>query len=389
MGTRTQRIRAIDTLRGISILYMIVGHAAEFWLRGKDIWFPTLIPVTFGMIGSSMFIFISGISLTLSYNAKKRKAQTDPHYFPINANLDFLVKTLCILGFAILYNLIASTILLYGTTIWIWFVLLSISIGRLCCFPFLKYNPWVRVIIAFLFFFFTDYLFTTLSTSQDLYPLYYFLFNGTRLDYPFPFFGFIFLGSAMGSWISNFDLSSSDGNNYNQRFTGYSIIFGLILIILGISLGLELIYAQDSFARGYTNYINRNPFFQIEGIPQFLLRATTAWGIYCSGFHVIILTVFLHINKRNYSESLNNKPRGVVIFGQNSLTIYMFHYIIFLVYNGGFPIPFYFIAAPSVAILIYIIMWFWVYKGNRKGTIEWLMRKSVNSVNKYFPRNKT
>ena len=110
MKVPPQRIRAIDIFRGISILYMIMGHSLEFWLRNDDNWFPTLIPVFMDMIGSCAFIFLSGISLTLSQNAKQNRIKNDPNYLKIHANIDFIIKSLWLLVFALIYNIIVTSI---------------------------------------------------------------------------------------------------------------------------------------------------------------------------------------------------------------------------------------------------------------------------------------
>ncbi len=381
MGNGSQRIRAIDTLRGISIFYMVIGHAAEFWLRGNDIWFPTLIPIFLDMIGSSMFIFLAGISLTLSYSAKQRKVERDPMYLQIHANIDFLGKTLLILVFAFIYNIIASTILLYGTTIWIWFVLLSISLGRLCCYPFLKLNPLIRIIIGLFFFSFADFFLSLFSSSEEYSIIYYLLFNGTRLDYPFPFFGFFFIGSALGQWIGNIDFSNTSKDKSYFSFIRYLVIFGLALIIFGILIGQEVVFLQDSFARGYTNYLNTNPLFNFKGLYRFVLRSSTPWGFYCEGFQLIILAGFLEINRKNFSKKMNKKSMGFVLLGQNSLTIYIIHYISYLIYLPPLTIPLYFIVGPLITIAVYLVFWIWANKGKGKGTVEWLMKKSVDYVN--------
>jgi fucose 4-O-acetylase-like acetyltransferase len=387
MGNRTQRIRAIDTLRGISILYMVVGHAALVWVTGDDLWFPTLIPLVLDMIGSCMFIFLSGISLSLSYSAKQRKVNEDPNYLQIHAHVDFLVKTFWILLFAFIYNLLASTILLYGTTLWIWFVLLSISIGRLCCYPFLKISPWFRIIIGLIFFSLADYLLNLLSSSVEYSIIYYLLFNGRRLDYPFPFFGFFFVGSAIGQWVSKIDFLQSSEDNFYPKFIRNLIISGLILIVFGISIGSD-IETQDIFAQGFTSYLNRSPLFNISGLLRFVLRATTPWSFYCLGFELILLAAFLHINKLNYSKKLNKRAMGFVLLGQNSLTIYMVHYLFFKIYSGSLTIPIYFIIGPFLGLVVYCLFWVWAKKGNSKGTIEWLMKWSIDRINNKISLNK-
>ena len=359
---------------------MIVGHAAEFWLRGDDIWFPTLIPVTFGMIGSSMFIFLSGISLFLSYNTKQRKVEQDPNYLRIHMHVDFLVKTLWILLFAIIYNVFISTIN-YTLNLWVWTVLLSIGIGRLCCYPLLRTSPWFRIMIGISFFLLADPLLNILSSSEEYNLLYYILFRGIHLDYPFPFFGFLFIGSAVGQGISKINLDDSSNNNYFNQLTRALISIGIILIIFGILIGLKIEYVDDSFARGYTNYINRNPMFDLEGLPRFLLRATTPWGFYCLGFQLILISIFLKINLHNYKRKLHKRPRGLVLFGQSSLTIYLAHYLFNLLYIGTFPIPIYFLTAPFLVVANYCIIWLWIYRANRKGTIEWLMKTTTDYFN--------
>ena len=38
-------------------------------------------------------------------------------------------------------------------------------------------------------------------------------------------------------------------------------------------------------------------------------------------------------------KKLDKRPMGFVLFGQNSLTLYLLHYLLYVVYIGSFPIP--------------------------------------------------
>jgi peptidoglycan/LPS O-acetylase OafA/YrhL len=380
MAKGSVRFKSLDIFRGLAILVMVIYHSTEFWLRGNDIWFPVLYVIIFDFFLAG-FIFIAGVSLTLSYNAKQKRISEDPNYFPIYVKVDFVVKLFWLIFFAMIYNLIASTILLYGTTVWIWFVLLNLAFARLVCYPFLKYSPWVRVVMGVLFFIFADSIRIFLLSSADYSWIHYILFNGHHLETPFPHFGFFFIGSAIGQWISEIDVSKLKEKTDISIFIRNLLIIGLILIVFGIVMGTELYYEQDSFARGYTNYLNRNPLFDFKGILYFELRSSTPWSFYSLGQVLVILALILKLEILRPSTQEKKNKGGLILLGQFSFTIYMTHYLMFMTHIDPIPISIFFFIFPIILLLYYTLIWFWVNRGKGKYSIEWLMKYSIDSIN--------
>ena len=75
-----KRLNSIDTFRGISILWMFLGHLLNWWLIDPDSW---LYNFTFNIvdpIGSSAFIFIAGVSTAISLRIRYLRAEISEKY---------------------------------------------------------------------------------------------------------------------------------------------------------------------------------------------------------------------------------------------------------------------------------------------------------------------
>jgi len=54
--------------------WMILGHLIDWWLRIEFSWLQKLTSEILDPIGTSGFLFISGVSITLSYRNRTVKA---------------------------------------------------------------------------------------------------------------------------------------------------------------------------------------------------------------------------------------------------------------------------------------------------------------------------
>lgn len=378
MGIR--RLNAIDAFRGISIIYMIIAHTSQYWLRWEDMWIHSLLFLIVDVIGANAFIFLSGIGLSLSFQSNRDKLRKEK-------NIKFGMRTLWIFILAFLTNLITN--LISGVImIWLWHVLLTIAIGRFLCYPLQRFSPLLRILIGVLFFLLLDVIESALVGNN---VLYYIFFNGRHLNTPFPFLGFFFIGSGIGDYLySAVHDNKIEVSIVEKIFLKSLFLFGLSTFLLGIVTGWY--YSEDQIAMSVMQMMARQEFIKLAGLPEFLTRNSTAWCFYSIGFEMMFLSLFLHIdnyrlNKENIIEQPNElaskKPiSGIIMFGRYSLTIYITHAITYFLFPESLSFGQYLIALPITLIVIYTIIWAWVHKGGARLTFEWGIKESIEFLTK-------
>jgi uncharacterized membrane protein len=424
------RFSAIDVFRGISILYMIIGHTSEFWLYNSELWFRGVLFVIMDVIGANAFIMLAGIGLSLSYHSQMRRIQKNPMYPRGYAKINFWSRTIVIGLIAILTNIL-GTFALENPTGWIWLVLQTIAFGRIICYPFMKYNWKIRATIGIAFFLMVDLVRSALLGFNPV--LYYIFFNVNEQNTPFPFFGFLFLGSALGDW---FDSIMNQNTNQVQVQTKksilnltYFIIIGAVFISIGIISGLGI--SNDGYWGFLVSQINLNSYMNISGLPLFLCRNSIPWCFYSFGFEILFLTLLLYIDRRRgektaiihehkpdprmiaFNESqrkskvvsftlkdrthkikllplekliiLRNRfptvvkdshDRGITLLGKRSMTLYLVHFILYatIAVRNSLSVPFFLLAYLGFVIFLYYLMRLWLTYGREVMTFEWIMQ---------------
>lgn len=378
------RINAVDNLRGLSIIYMIFAHTGQYWIQRSDIWFYGFLFLIFEVIGANAFIFVAGIGLSLFYNLQKQKAQEEEITEMKHVHVNFTVRSSCILFLAFL-TIIVGTTLSGELDIWVWYVLLTIAIARFICYPLLRIKPILRCVLGIIIFSLTDIL--RLLTSAENYSFFnYFLFNDLQSNPPFPFFGFFFIGTAIGDWLYNwFSVEETSRSYWNQHFIRNMMILGILFSGFGILIGLAP--NNNEIARGNIWALNFHQKVYLESLPTFLVRTTMPWCFYSMGLELILLSFLIYLEttmkkcRTSNLEEINkdenrsiSKMKYIQVFGQYSLTIYLSHYLLILVFYRSLNVITYLIAVIGFVLLIYAIFWSWANKANGKGTIEWLIR---------------
>lgn len=380
MGIGVRRLNAIDKFRGISIVYMIIAHTSQYWLRWEDMWIHSLLFLIVDVIGANAFIFLSGIGLSLSFQAKQVKSNKEK-------NINFGMRTLWLFILAFLTNLITN--LISGNIVfWLWHVLLTIAIGRVLCYPLQRFSPFFRIFIGFLFFLLVDIVEGAMIENEILY---YIFFNGRHLNTPFPFLGFFFIGSGIGDFIfSAYNKNQHQESLIDPLFVKSLFLAGLSIVLIGIMSGMY--FSEDQIAMGFLRMMERQDYLVFSGIPEFLTRNSTLWSFYSLGFEMMFLSLLLHID--NFKMKKANKVeipleietpksiKGITLLGRYSLTIYITHAITYFIFPNSLNILQYLVALPITIIIIYSLIWIWVHKGKAKLTFEWGIKESIEFLNK-------
>ena len=66
----TERLKSVDIFRGLCMSWMILGHLFDWWIQPDYSWARMIMTIILEPIGASGFLFISGISITISYRRR-------------------------------------------------------------------------------------------------------------------------------------------------------------------------------------------------------------------------------------------------------------------------------------------------------------------------------
>jgi uncharacterized membrane protein len=190
----TGRVWKIDCLRGIAVVMMIIFHILYdmYYFSGYPFALYSGFWWLFARATAGIFVFLVGISLTLSYSRAR------PRLSGQGLTIKYLKRGLKIFGWGLLITAITWLFLADRGAIWFG-VLHLIGISIILARPLLRFER-LNLVLGLLFICVGSYLYTVIFMFPWLLPL------GLRpaafysLDYLpiFPWFGIVLLGMFIG-----------------------------------------------------------------------------------------------------------------------------------------------------------------------------------------------
>ena len=376
-----ERILAIDVLKGIAILLVILAHLARWVLLPEWKWGYFLIYMILDIFGPSLFVFLSCLGVVFS--AKKKRI----NYNEKIVRNTVLQRAIALLFISFLVNFGMTYSKMYYLSFWGWNILQFIAIGQIITYYILKLQPHQRMIIAFLIAYSTPILFTflnshmenvginfkefTISDLKNPYALLFWLIFYPAEQVPFvPWIEIVIIGSIVGENLVNAYNIYLEGNKriYN-KFNRNLLTDGLIMMLMGILIGLQL--QSDDFGLGILAGINTCPFIEWPGIPDFLVHSSISNIIYSTGAELILLAIAFRI-----TEIKNHKGKFIkffVFYGRFSLSLFALHALFFIGTKDSFGPIGLFILYFIIIILLGFILYILRYRFHGVGTLEWLI----------------
>lgn len=309
---KPQRLKSVDIFRGLCMSWMVLGHLIDWWLKSEYNWLHKALIMILDPIGASGFLFIAGVSTTLSYRSRLIKVKISEDYNYKMVRNSYLFRALLILIIAIFFNFCLAAGINDPSWIWTWFFLLTVAVSLFMAWPLLKTSKMFRIIFGTIILIVNQFIIGFLVPYKgdlNLFGiLFRILYSDMHQDPILTFFPFFLFGTVIGEIIFDSYLR----NNQNERKMVLkknllipSIITGILLIIIGV----------------------------IFNFPTFLNRESFSWIIYSLGINLILLTILLAFEE---FKIIKTKKSYKVLFYYSyySLTIYLAHNLLyFLFYN--------------------------------------------------------
>jgi len=294
------RFKSIDIFRGICMGWMFLGHLLEWWIRPEYAYVNNFTHVILDSVGASGFLFISGVSIALSYQNRIYKVEVLKELTKSRVRNSYLLRALFLLIIAIFYNLSIALAINDLTYIWSWFVLLTASISLLVGWPLLKLPKYFRIVIGLSVWILNQFLFEILLNYGQVNifrGVFHLLYNKPHLDPILTFFPFFLFGTVIGELISDLNFDNTElSRKTTIRIIKKYIIIGPILIFIGIFIGF----------------------------PDFLVRSSLSWSIYSLGIQLTLLMT-LFIFEILFGNNIKKNYKFLFYFSYYSFTVYLTH----------------------------------------------------------------
>ncbi|MFX0032187.1 MAG: heparan-alpha-glucosaminide N-acetyltransferase domain-containing protein [Promethearchaeota archaeon] len=324
------RLQSIDSFRGLMILIMIWMHLCDWWLIEPDQGFFYINYIIIDrIIGSGGFLFISGLSSTLFVRKRIKKG--------INVRrmrTEYFIRLLFILMIAIVFNLFVAIGVGNPSFTWMWFLLFTLSISLMIIWPLLRLSKISRLILSILIWIINYYVLLFLKPSQGqtniLGILYHLLYNAENLEPILSHFSYVLIGTVIADMI--FDIISSKDIKSVKDGLKKKVLYPLLIIGISlITVGLIFEFPLS------TNY------------------ATFSWKAISLGSIFIVFFLFLAYEvwkPLKFKKSF----RFLYLFSYYSLTTYLGHLTLYLLFPGRLPLIFALFIIPGTIILIFFIL---------------------------------
>ncbi len=320
------------------MMWLFSGHILNWWLRIEDAWFYPFIFFYIDFIGAAGFLFVSGISTSISYNNRKIKAQTSEDYTEKMLRNEYFLRALLLLIISLIFNMIFGWFWYNEIiNIWRWYILMTITFSLILAWPLLKTSKLLRFIIGIGIWILNIILIAILLPHEGEFTFYgilfYVLYHKIRDDPILGFFTFFLIGTIIGDVI--FEVEQIE--NKNERF----LIFKKKLILPVLIMAPVLIIIGILFK-----------------FPEFFtIRGSLSWSIYVLGLDLLLITVLMSIEEFEIIKT-EKSYKFLYYFSYYSLSIFVFHYPLALLFYHQLSLEYIGIYILVTIILVGLLMRF-------------------------------
>ena len=207
-----KRIKSIDIFRGLCMAGMVLNHLVAWWLKSDFSWLQNVFIMILDPIGASGFLFISGVSITISYRRRLNKTTNSDGSNERIAKNSYFFRGFFIFLIAIIYNIPTAIFLVNLSYLWTWYVLLTSAVSIFIVWPLLYTSKTFRILFGIFIIIINQILMIVLTPYQGelniFGVLYHIFYNDISQDpilsfFPFFLFGTIFGDILFESYLNN------------------------------------------------------------------------------------------------------------------------------------------------------------------------------------------
>ena len=358
-----QRLKSIDIFRGLCMSWMFLGHLIEWWIKQELDWLESLTFSIFDPIGASGFLFISGVSMALSYRNRMYKVDVLKELSYSRVKCSYYLRASFLLIIAIIYNLAIAITINNLSWIWTWFVLMTAAFSLLLTWPLFKVSKTIRIVIGFSLWIIGQFAYAILVPFHNQVNLqgilYHVLYNDFSQDPLLLFFPFFLFGTVVGDVL--YDINNKKNVEMRRKEIREKLVFPLAVIsLLLITVGILFLF----------------PTF-------FFIRSSFSWLIYTLGINLMLLLILIILEEYNVFTTKKNY-RVFFYFSYYSFTVYLGHNFLFFIFYRSLDLIHIWIASLLTFVIFSVIlrqvykMWGW--KASLKAVLGKLSFQSAKKI---------
>ncbi|MHA1985226.1 MAG: hypothetical protein ACW98D_01185 [Promethearchaeota archaeon] len=383
-----RRIHSIDFVKGFAIVFIILAHTASAWLAPDSYYLYGLLFSLLDILGPSLFVFLSALSVIFSI--KRKEGIVHPK---IIRNRVFTRGSVMIV-----IGMLTNILIIEGgevkVAIYGWNIITFLGFSQIFSYYILKISRSRRIIIGILIILLSPTLRALLFIGKvdgNIIAIifHYIITSPTPHLTLLPWISIAFISTIFGEYIYE-AMNKGTKDAYIGLFRIF-LVWGIIFILVGIFAffpdGLNLAIWEPGWQLETPNtvvggvseyphlvnlgYANQQDFFHLPGMPNFLIRGTSANMFYNQGAALIIIAIFFYfIDIKNNSNSLTNM---LIYFGKTSLSLFLIHFLFIPLFFRQFNIPFFLTVSLSYIGFFGVFMYIWMEYFKGIGSPEWMM----------------
>ncbi|TFG04277.1 MAG: hypothetical protein EU539_11095 [Promethearchaeota archaeon] len=371
-----KRIRSIDFVKGFAIIMIMMAHIAEAWLDNDWLFAYAVLFCGLDILGPSLFVFLSALSVIFSI---KNKEGILPNKVIRNRVFS---RGLTIMFIGVIMNLVGLNQAVYRPPfplmLWGWNILMFLGFSQIASYYALKLKKFFRAIIGGLIIIVTpglrEFLYLGKDTNLLIGILHFIVTSPAPQLTLFPWLSICFISTIFGEYLYEAMIKGTK-QDYVVLYRIF-LIWGIILVIIGISLGLRLRNPDNMEINEYVHLylfdiMNQQDYYQFQGIPEFLIRGTAGNMFYNLGAALLIIAIsFFFIDLRDGD---NRFIRMMIYYGKISLSLFLIHLLFAALFVRQLNIIVFLIAIFAFVAFMGFLMYIWNTYANGVGSPEWIM----------------
>jgi uncharacterized membrane protein len=373
-----ERIVSLDFVKGFAIVFIMLAHCSSAWLDNEWRHIYGLVYTALDILGPSLFIFLSALSVIFSIKRKKGKL---PEKVIRNR---ILSRGLTIILIGVLYNLISIEATIgdvpFPLNLWGWNILMFIGFSQIFSYYAMKLGKLARIAIGLIIIYSAEELRMILYLNKDtnlIYGIFHFIVTSPAPSITLvPWLAICFISTIFGEMLYEAMIKGTD-QAYRHLFHRF-LAWGVFLIIIGIYFGHQL-QTPATMPGGTAEYphlsllntMNQQDFIHYPGMPLFLIRGTASNMFYNLGAALTIIAICFYLI--DIKKIDNNFTSMLNYYGKISLSLFLLHYPFLPIFIGAFNIAVYPFIELAFIGFMGIMMYLWMEYGNGVGTPEWFM----------------
>ncbi|NVM17359.1 MAG: DUF1624 domain-containing protein [Candidatus Lokiarchaeota archaeon] len=388
----SRRIRSIDFVKGVAIIFIILAHTAGAWLVPSWKFLYGIVFAFLDILGPSLFVFLSALSVVFSIRRRKKSTREK-----VIRNRIFS-RGLMIIVIAVIFNLVSIEFTIPGysfpATLWGWNILMFIGISQIFSYYALKLSKVARAIIGLITIFTSDavrqFLFQGKEAGDLLSTiLHYIITSPSPMTPLLPWISICFISSIFGEYLYEAMMGGTK-KDYRKLFRTF-LYWGIFLVLTGVFLGrnsyvpgVEFLTATD-FTIG-TLPLSEYPHIALlptaniptfihnityPGMWEFLIRGRAPNMIYNLGAALILIAVCFYIV--DIKRKMNNFISMMNYYGKVSLSLFLLHFVFITIFLDALDLFRFIVVIFGYLGFWGLTMYLWNEFYNGVGSPEWLM----------------